>query len=76
MKKYKLGYEVYVDNKDKKYNTDDEIICLYIGYDKNEAADIECLYNNAIKYVVRIYNTDEFEEQFMSVGTTGWEEFL
>ena len=55
MKKYKLGYEVYIDNKDKTYNTDDEKIYLYIGYDKNESADIECLYNDAIKEVSRIY---------------------
>tara|TARA_B100001939_G_scaffold320845_1_gene310018 strand:+ start:313 stop:543 length:231 start_codon:yes stop_codon:yes gene_type:complete len=76
MKKYKLGYEVYIDNKDKTYNTDDEKIYLYIGYDKNESADIECLYNDAIKEVSRIYNTSEYEKEFMSTGITGWEEFL
>ena len=70
--KYKLLYDVYIDNKDKIYNTDDEKIFLYIGYDENEAVDLESEYP-AIKEISRIYNTDneidERKEEFMSVGT-------
>ena len=74
-KKYKLLYDVYIDNKDKIYNTDDEKIFLYIGYDENEAVDLESEYLAilAIKEIGRIYNTDneidERKEEFMSVGT-------
>lgn len=51
-KKHRLIYSVWFDNKNKTYDTDDEFIMIYEGYDKEKAADIEYKYN-AVKEIAR-----------------------
>ena len=53
-KKYRIIYSVWFDNKNKTYDTDDEFIMIYEGYDKEKAADIEYKYN-AVKEIAREY---------------------
>ncbi len=58
-KKYRLIYSVWFDNKNRIYDTDDRLIMIYEGYDKEKAADIECKYN-AIKEISREYLEGRF----------------